>query len=91
MPADIDTQLLFRLWFDHTILRADIPARLGCTKSALDSAIKRYGLPKRPPKHKPRANPLERQSGDPSPEEIAERAAAIRATWGPERFRLTRA
>jgi hypothetical protein len=86
----IDVPKLFRIWHDHTLRRSDLPAILGCTPSAFTAAVKRHGLKRRPPRHKPRADALERQANDPTPAEIAERAAAIRATWGPERFRLTR-
>lgn len=67
----IDVPELFRQW------QAGIPAReialnLGVTAAAVQAARMQYGLPKRP-----------RQkiwwSDDPTPEQIAERAAAIKA------------
>lgn len=87
----IDAATLFKLWHDKTLRTVEIAQQLGCSERRLADEARRYGLRRRPPYHKPRADELERQAGDPSPEEIALRAAAIRATWGPDRFRLTSA
>lgn len=92
MPAkQIDVPLLFRLWHDRTLHGDEVAARLGVHRSALSQIARDHGLPRRPPIKNRKPESTERQPSDPTPEEIAERAAAIRATWGPDRFRLTSA
>lgn len=91
MKTTINASLLFKLWHDYSLRTTEVAARLGCSPRRLSAEARRYGLPRRKPTHKPRADDLDRQAGDPTPEEIALRAAAIRATWGPDRFRLTHA
>lgn len=89
MPNEIDIPLLYRLWHDKTLHGDEVAARLGVHRSTLSALARQHGLRRRPPVKNRGPESTERQAKDPTPDEIAERAAAIRATWGPERFRLT--
>lgn len=66
-----DVQLLHRLWADETLQHREIALRLGVSQSFLGRLKLRHKLPKRDP-------PQCRTPYDPTPEEIAERAAECR-------------
>jgi transposase-like protein len=69
----VDVPLLFRLWGDMTLTRAEIARKLGTTENQLTRLAERHGLGRRGRQH--RAFSMD----DPTPEEIAERAAECRA------------
>lgn len=74
-PAStIDVPLLFKLWADSSLNRDDIARRLGVGGTTLQHAIHRYKLP-------PRDIPQSRREprADPTPSEIEQRKAEIRA------------
>ena len=67
-----DKNVLKRLWAAGKT-RAEIAAALGCSAGYVEKLRIRHGLPRRPRCHdKP-------QEADPTPEQIAERAAECRA------------
>lgn len=70
----IDTDLLRDLWFDSGVAITDICVRLGVSQDTIYKNAKQIGLPRRP-----RAERL--SDKDPTPEEIEERSAVIRAGW----------
>jgi hypothetical protein len=74
----IDVPLLFKLWNTPGISVNDVAAGLGITLNHLRKARIRYGLSLRPANGEDSTEPSE---DDPTEEEIAERAAEIRATW----------
>lgn len=77
MPAarPVDVAELFRLWHSD-LTNTELCERLGLTGGSLWSLRKKYGLPIR----KRVENPdRQRRPDDPTPEEIAERAAECRA------------
>lgn len=76
--TDVDVPLLFRLWADHTIYRADLPKRLGVSESTLRRLAQQYGLPRRSPSHKTGEVNLGPLPTDPTPDQIAERARECR-------------
>lgn len=68
---------LFKLW--QSELRSDqIAAELGCTRGHLFNLVRKHKLGRRPPRFEA---PRKSVHPDPTPLEIEERAAAIRATW----------
>lgn len=74
---EIDVPRLFLLWNTPSLSINDVAAAMGLTLNQLRSARERYGL-----LEKPRADEsLERADCDPTPEEIAARAAEVRADW----------
>jgi hypothetical protein len=79
MRLQIDVPELFRLWTSG-VPHAEICERLGIPQGSLWRVRDHYKLPPRM-KVIPRCD---RDEDDPTPEEIAERTAAIRAKWTPE-------
>jgi len=68
---------LFELW--HSGMRTDkIAEELGCTRGHLYNLARKHKLGRRPLAVQP---PRMAIHPDPTPEQIEERAAAIRATW----------
>jgi len=78
--VDFDVPTLFRLWAAGVTER-EICLELGIRHGSFWIVKDRYKLPTRA---KAVASPGPAEVEPPSPEEIAERAAAIRATWSPE-------
>lgn len=75
--SKIDVPRLFQLW--HTTMsNTELCLALGVSRSRLDVLRIRYKLPRRPRVRKERVDASE---SDPSAEEIAARAAEIRAGW----------
>lgn len=80
------TTQLFAIYMDFSIPTMEVCRRLGVTRSKLFGLRKRYGLPPRP------KNKSNERHVDPTPEEIAERAAECRARRSPtEKARMERA
>lgn len=76
----VDEVKFKRLWLsDMSVAR--ISAELRISTDSLNRVRVRLNLPPRTPRT--RAKPSEPYR-DPTPEEIAERAAAVRATWTPD-------
>lgn len=74
---EFDVPKLWRLW--HTeMTNAELCRALGVARSTLDVLRMRYKLPRRKFERKP---PCDYVENNPSAEEIAERAAEIRAGW----------
>lgn len=71
----IDVKKLFALW-GSDLGTMQIAAEMGLTKNQVWSASRRLGLPTRP-----RSGSDRDQRENPTPEQIAERAAAVRAGW----------
>lgn len=71
----VDVKKVCELW-RTPMGSCEIAAAVGLTKTQLWVAANRLGLPKRP-----RSGSDRDPHGSPTPEEIAERAAAIRAAW----------
>ena len=71
----IDVKRLFALWGGN-MGTMQIAAAMGMTKNQVWSAARRLGLPTRP-----RSGSERDQRENPTPEQIAERAAAVRAAW----------
>ena len=67
-----DKDVLKQLWADGKT-HAEIAAALGCSKDYVENLRKRHGLPRRPRRHH------KKQEDNPTPEQIAERAAECRA------------
>jgi len=76
--VDFDVPTLFRLWAAGLPER-EISEALGIRVGSFYIVKNRYKLPERP-----RALPVASACDDPTPEEIAERAAEQRAKWNPE-------
>lgn len=77
----VDVVELFRLW--RSPLRNDeLADALGCPRGSLHYLAARYKLPKRTPEKWAKRTGAKRDL--PTPQEIADRAAAIRATWSEE-------
>lgn len=75
----LNVPLLFELW-PTDMTRREIADRLGISMGQLASASRKYALGRRRrTSHDSRA-PV----ADPTPEEIAERSALVRAKWTPE-------
>ena len=71
---------LHKLW--QSELRSDeVAAELGCTRGHLFNLVRKHKLGRRPPRFEA---PRKSVHPDPTPQEIEERAAAIRATWTPQ-------
>lgn len=77
----VDTLTLFRLW-NSSLRNDELADALGAPRGSLHYLAARYKLPKRNPAL--RAKRTGEKQTSPTPEEIAERAAAIRATWSEE-------
>ena len=73
MRGKIDVARLFSLWNDESLTRAEVARELGVTAGQLTRLASRHGLGARGRTH--RAFSM----ADPTPDEIARRAAAIRA------------
>lgn len=71
-----DAALLFRLWHDESVTPYEIAESIGCSAGHLWKVAKRYGLAAR--KQQPQRN-YHDESCDPTPEEIEQRKAEIRA------------
>ena len=67
-----DVDLLRRLWLFTTMTPQQIAFELGCSRQFVSHRVAEMGLP-------PRGKPANRDEPDPTPEEIAERAAQCRA------------
>jgi hypothetical protein len=79
----IDLNHLASLWKSE--MKSDqICEQLGCTRGHLYNLVRKHRLGLRPPQFTAARNT---ETPDPTPEEIAERSAAIRATWTPEERR----
>lgn len=86
--AEINVPELFRLW-NSTASNTEICLHFGITTGSLWSLRKRYGLPVRP---RAAHDDCQRRPDDPTPEEIAERAAECRARRSAqEQARMSRA
>ena len=68
----VDVPMLFALWGDTTLTRAEVARKLGLTANQLTRLADRHGLGRRGRQH--RAFSMD----DPTPEQIAERAAECR-------------
>lgn len=80
---NVDIKYLTYLWGGE--LRSDqICEELGITRCHLYNLVRRHRLGRRPPRLTAKRNT---ETPDPTPEQIAERAAAIRATWSPQERR----
>lgn len=77
---DFDVATLHSLWYSK-MTNAELCLALNVSRGSLDVLRKRYKLDHRPFE---RNNPEYKVDTTPTPEEIAERAAAIRATWSEE-------
>lgn len=77
---EFDAATLHALWYSP-MTNAELCLALKVSRGSLDVLRKRYKLDHRPFE---RNNPEYMKDSSPSPEEIAERAAAIRATWSEE-------
>jgi transposase-like protein len=73
MRVQIDAARLFALWADQSLTRAEVARELGVTAGQLTRLAGRHGLPARARKR--RAFSM----ADPTPDEIAKRAAECRA------------
>lgn len=81
---NVDTQKLFALW--ATTMTADeIQKELGISHNKLYSLARHHKLPHRhiPKKSKSR---IRSRESDPTEEEIAQRAAEIRANWSDQEY-----
>ena len=76
--APVDVKKLFRLWNTKKSSQ-EVADALGIGRSRLFFLARRYGLQKRPQD----VSTCQRIN-DPSPEEIAERAAFVRSFWSEE-------
>lgn len=74
--AEIDVPLLFRLWHMHPsqMPTSEIAKKLGVSPSFLYRCRVKHKLPDR-------ERVYHHEDDDPTPQEIAERAAEIRASW----------
>jgi hypothetical protein len=77
----VDIPMLFRLWHDRSIANHEIMRLLDISRSTLYDLQRRHKLPRRPAPVRPPRLPRGPMPNDPSPEEIAERAAEIRRGW----------
>ena len=75
----VDVPKLFELWAAG-VRQFEICQELGIRPGTFWQVRQRYALPKRNPARPERG----RETPPPSPEEIAERAAAVRANWSEE-------
>jgi hypothetical protein len=81
----IDMKYLAHLWKSE--MKSDqICEHLGCTRGHLYNLVRKHRLGRRPTQFTAARNT---ETPDPTPDEIKERTAAIRATWTPEE-RLSR-
>lgn len=81
MKKHLDAKKVFELW--HSDLRNDeVAVALGVSRNYLAKVRSRYGLPKRPDERGVH------EEDNPTPEQIAERAAEIRSRWSESEHRL---
>ena len=85
MTKDVDVPTLFKLWNDPELSKPDVAFRLGISTVHLLRLKKRYGLPEKPWRRR-----CVQVVPDPTPEEIAERAAECRAKWSTDERRRER-
>ena len=67
-----DAELIRRLWLLTTMTTQEIAYEVGCSRQYVSYRVEQMGLP-------PRGKPANSDEPDPTPEEIAERAAQCRA------------
>jgi hypothetical protein len=67
----VDLAKLYQLWNDHTLTRVKVSAMLGISSTHLTRLVARHKLPPRPRDRNQHGN-------DPTPDEIAQRAAECR-------------
>ena len=67
----VDLAKLYQLWNDHTLTRVKVSAMLGISPTHLTRLVARHKLPPRPRDRNQHGN-------DPTPDEIAQRAAECR-------------
>jgi hypothetical protein len=63
--------MLYQLWNDHTLTRVKVSAMLGISPTHLTRLVARHKLP-------PRPRDKNQHGNDPTPDEIAQRAAECR-------------
>ena len=68
---NIHLPTLYQLWNDHTLTRVQVSSRLGISATHLTRLVTRHKLP-------PRRRDYRRDVADPTPYEIAQRAAECR-------------
>lgn len=76
----MDVPRLFKLWHDYSIANEELMKLLDVKPGAFYRLRVRYGLPSRPMQC---WRGTHDESDDPTPEEIAERAAECRQKWSP--------
>lgn len=74
----VDVPLLFALWADNSLTRAEIASRLNISHTFLTRLAAKHKLP-------PRQSERKRNVADPTPDEIAERARQCRERHFAER------
>ena len=67
----VDLPMLYQLWNDHTLTRVKVSAMLGISPTHLTRLVARHKLP-------PRPRDKNQHGNDPTPDEIAQRAAECR-------------
>jgi DNA-binding transcriptional regulator YiaG len=75
---NIDVPLLYQLWNDRTLTRAEIASRLGISHTFLTRLVAKHKLPPRQAEHK-------RNVVDPTPDEIERLKAELKAKHMAER------
>lgn len=78
--SKIDTMLLWKLWHNGTSAD-EICTQLGISHTRLLGLAKRFNLRDAEKIRRPRTG---KPVIDPTPEELAQRAAVVRASWTPE-------
>lgn len=78
--VDVDVSEIFRLW-GSDLRNDEVAIALGLTRGQMWSLSRRLKLPQRPDHLRAWTEQTGRQQDDPTPEEIAERAAEVRAGW----------
>ncbi len=79
MPRKVNVPELFRLWASD-MSDDELCISLRIVRATMSKLASRYGLP---PRYHAKGDP-QRRPDDPTPEEIAERAAIERSRWTPE-------
>jgi len=78
--VEIDVAEVFRLWASD-LKNDEIADQIGITRGQMWSLSRRLKLPQRPDHLRAWTENSGRQKDDPTPEQIAERAAEIRQGW----------
>jgi hypothetical protein len=78
---DFDKDEFRTAWMDRTFSVTDIALMFSMSADSATRHAGLLGLPGRKPFHRPKQN-------DPTPSEIKERAALVRAKWSPAEFEL---